>query len=91
MMEITTTMCYSQLMTMLLHPKEFSDCVRSFTSSSPDIANEGFNGYMETKVTFNVVDVVAFAALHQKSYVMPSDRTKWYHIVRDGKVFTYET
>lgn len=86
-MEVVMTMCHSQLMTMLLHPKEFSECVISFTATAPDIDNEGFAGYMETRVSFNVTDLVAFAALHQKSYVFPSDRTQWYHAVLNGKVF----
>ena len=83
-MNIEVTMCYSQLMSMLLQPEEFSKAVTKFTSSSPNIEHEGMNGYMETVVKFEVKSLADFSKLYERSYTFPTDRTKWYYTVRNG-------
>lgn len=83
-MNIEVTMCYSQLMSMLLQPEEFSKAVIHFTSSSPNVEHEGMNGYMETVVKFEVKSLMDFSKIYEKSYTFPSDRPEWYRKVRDG-------
>lgn len=83
-MNIEVTMCYSQLMSMLLQPEEFSKAIVRYTSSAPNIEHEGMNGYMETVVKFEVKNLAEFSKLYDGSYIFPSDRAKWYHTVRNG-------
>ena len=84
LMQVKITMCHSNLMSILLQPEEFQVCVSSYTATSPDVAMEGMNGYMETIVTFEVKDLVRFGKLYEASYVFPSDRSKWYASVKKG-------
>lgn len=77
-------MCHATLMSMLLRPEELQNAVNSYTASAPDVQNEGFTGYMETKVTFHVKDLEKFSALYKSAYVYPSDRTAWYFKVKRG-------
>ena len=81
-MNIEVTMCYSQLMSMLLQPEEFSKAVTKFTSSSPNIEHEGMNGYMETVVKIEVRSLANFSNLYDKTLVCSNP--SWYRSVRDG-------
>lgn len=81
-MNIEITMCYSQLMSMLLQPEEFSKAVTKFTSSSPNIEHEGMNGYMETVVKFEVKSLAVFSDLYDRTLVYSNP--SWYKSVRDG-------
>lgn len=83
-MKLEVVMCHASLMSMLLDPENFSKAVTSFEATSPDMQCEGFNGYMEVKVKFMIKDLDAFNTLWKKSYIFPSDRTKWYHTIKSG-------
>ena len=83
-MKLETVMCHATLMSMLLRPEEMQHAVYSYTATAPDIQAEGFNGYMETKVTFEIKDLERFSSLYKSAYVFPSDRTKWYYTVKNN-------
>ena len=91
-MKLEITLCHSTLMSMLLMPEEFQRAVSSYTATAPDMDGEGFNGYMEVKASFNIRDLEAFASLHNKALVYPSERVEWYGFVKhamknyDGKL-----
>jgi len=85
-MKLTVEMCHSHLMSMLLQPEIFSRAVVSYTASPPDMAGEGFNGYMEVKATFEIKDLTEFTKIWNDAYVFPSDRSKWYHLVKNSMV-----
>ena len=65
-------------------PEAFQRCVDSYQATAPDVQNEGFNGYMETEVTFQVRDLEAFGVLWRDSMVYPSDRQQWYQMIKTG-------
>lgn len=81
-MKFETLMCHSHLMSMMLMPELLQRAVQSYTTTSPDVDGEGFNGYMEIKATFVVKDLDAFNELWNKSRVYPSDRAEWYNFIR---------
>lgn len=83
-MKFEAVMCHTHLMSMLLMPEQFQCAVDSYTATSPDVKNEGFNGYMEVRATFQVRDLVLFSDLWKKSYVYPSDRSAWYAFIKNG-------
>lgn len=83
-MKFSTTMCHSHLISMLLQPEDFQNCVNSYKSTAPDIRNEGMAGYMEVQVEFDVKSLIGFANLFQSSYSYPSNSGKWYQMIRDG-------
>lgn len=85
-MVITTNMCHSRLMIMLLHPEMFQDAVTKYEATAPDFYNEGFAGYMSVDVTFHVKNLESFTELYEKSYRLPSDSSEWYSKVYQGKV-----
>lgn len=88
-MKVEQDMCFSQLLTMMMLPDKFYRCVKSYTATSPNMDGEGFNGFMQTKVTFEVTNLKMFAELVDMCYTTPSDRSVFYHLVRDGKFFEY--
>jgi hypothetical protein len=65
-------------------PEKFQQAVSEYKSTAPDYANEGFNGYMEVDVEFSIRDLERFAHLYSESYKLPSDRSEWYHKIRNG-------
>ena len=67
---------------MMLMPELLQRATTSYTSTSPDMKNEEFLGYMEIKATFVVRDLEAFNELWNKSYVYPSERADWYHFIK---------
>lgn len=83
-MKFKVTLCHSHLMSMLLQPEKFEAAISSYTATSPNIQFEGFNGYMEVHVEFNVKDLTRFSTLYEESRVFPSDRTQWYHLIRSS-------
>jgi hypothetical protein len=83
-MKFEATICHTHLMSMLLMPEQFQRAISSYTATSPDVANEGFNGYMEVKVSFVVRDLEAFTELYKQGYVFPSDRSQWYQFIKNG-------
>lgn len=85
-MKLETVMCHATLMSMLLRPEEMQHAVHSYTATAPDVQHEGFNGYIETKVTFEIKDLERFSDLYKSAYVYPSDRSKWYHTVKNSMI-----
>jgi hypothetical protein len=83
-MKLEFTMCHSQLVSMILLPEMLRRAVTKYEATAPDMDGEGFNGFMEVKATFYIRDLQAFNELYQKSYVFPSDRTAWYHGIKNG-------
>ncbi len=83
-MKFDAKMCHTHLLSMLMMPKKFQQAIQSYSATAPDVENEGFNGYMETNVTFIVKDLDMFSALWKESYVYPSDRQRWYHMICNG-------
>jgi hypothetical protein len=69
---------------MLLMPEKFQNAVVSYQATSPDVGNEGFNGYMEVDATFLIKDLTKFGELWYEAFVYPSDRQKWYYGIRNG-------
>jgi len=66
----------------MMATEKFYEAVSSFTSTSPDINGEGFNGYMEIRATFNVKDIEKFGKLYNGSYLYPTDKCEWYWKIR---------
>lgn len=85
-MKLKTVVCHTHLMSMLLQPEKFQNAITSYTASSPDVANEGFNGYMEVTVEFCIKDLAKFTALYDESRVFPSDRAAWYNVIRSSMI-----
>lgn len=83
-MNLKTTMCHATLLSMLFMPERFSRAVRKYNASAPDIEHEGFNGYMETHVEFEIKDLDEFNSLWKDAAKVPTDRTEWYWKVRNG-------
>lgn len=63
-------------------PELLERAVQSYNSTSPNVKDEGFNGYMEIKVSFMIQDLESFNQLWNKSRVYPSERTEWYSFIR---------
>lgn len=87
-MELSTTMCYSALMSMLVQGEKFQRAVSKFTSSAPNFEHEGFNGYIEVSVTFYIKDITLFAQLWESGYVYPTERSKWFSAIKNN--FTWK-
>lgn len=83
-MKLEVQMCHATLMSMLLRPEEMENAVHSYSATTPNVHAEGFNGYIETNVTFMIKDLEAFSKLYKSAYVYPSDRTKWYYKIKNG-------
>ena len=83
-MKFETLMCHTHLVSMMLMPELLERAVSAYTSTAPDVEHEGFNGYMEVKVTFTLRDLDAFNELWNKSRVYPSERSDWYYFIRNN-------
>lgn len=83
-MKLTTTMCHSHLMSMLLQPEQLERAVSHYRASTPEVSLEGMSGCMATEVEFEIRSLPEFAQLYQRSQTYPSDRSRWYHTVRQG-------
>lgn len=59
-MIIKDTMDYTMLLQLLQTPM-MTYAVNKVTFTKPDLEHEGFNGYIETGVEFEITDLVAFA------------------------------
>lgn len=78
-MNLTTSMCHAHLMWMLSQPQKFEQAIREYSASSPNFRSEGFNGYIETTVIFEIADIANFSKLYNEYYSLPDDmRSKWY-------------
>ena len=86
-MKISVKMCHSQLLLMLVHPKEFSRAVYSYSASAPDMDGEGLTGCMETDVEFVVLNIELFAKLLVDAQGRSTvNRSNWYGLVRSGRM-----
>lgn len=63
---------------MLLLPRLMERAVYRYEATTPDVQNEGMNGYVEVEVTFFIKDLKAFTELWEQAYVPPSKRPEWY-------------
>lgn len=79
-MEIKTSMCYSHLLFMLFDTKLVADSIYSFEVKRPDVESEGYHGYIETLVTFQIKDLEKFVELYNKPNPNNTD-WDWYHKV----------
>lgn len=81
-MNLTTTMCHAHLMWMLSQPQKFEQAIREYSASSPSFQSEGFNGYIETTVIFEINSLEKFSVLYNEYYSIPEDtRSKWYNSI----------
>lgn len=71
-MKITNTMCYTHL-AWLLRQGEFLRSVSNVSFSQPAVEFEGMAGYIETKVEFDVKDIVLFAKVYIDYYSVDND------------------
>lgn len=78
-MIIKEKMCYIRLLEMIKQP-EFVRAVVETSFKRPDIDNEGFNGYVETEVTFHVADLKEFTNAYY-STIMTAET---YQLARAG-------
>ena len=83
-MKMEVVMCHSHLMSMLLQPEMLQHAVEKYEAFTPDVDNEGFNGYMETHVTFHIKNLDTFTELWNKAYRLPSDRSEWYYKIKNA-------
>mgnify|MGYP000709254040 CR=1 FL=1 len=75
-MKISGTTCYSHLLWVMCGgEKTFGNAIRSITFDTPDFVHEGLAGYIETKYTIEVHDLVAFARLWESWYAL-SDKKR---------------
>lgn len=78
-MIIKDTICYTKLLEMLRR-REFVESINSISFKKPDIENEGFNGFIETEVTFDVGNIETFAKCYKEVVI----NTEIYWMIRDG-------
>lgn len=76
-MKLSLTTCYSHLLFMLMHGDKFEQAVTSFKSSAPNFTGEGFNGYIEVSVEFEIKNLTVFAELFSAWYDSPR-RSEFY-------------
>lgn len=81
-MKLVTKMCHSHLMAMLLMPEKFFAAVDRYNASPPNMSIEGIVGYMEIDATFEIKNLQEFTELWYNAYMLPSDRSEWYHNVK---------
>ena len=73
-MKLEVKMCHSHLLKMLMCAKQMQNAVHSYSATSPDYNAEGVAGYIETTVTFMILDLRAFVDLYEETRILPSDR-----------------
>lgn len=83
-MKLSTKMCHSHLMSMLLQPERMERAVSQYHATTPAVSLEGMTGYMETKVEFEIRSLSEFTQLYESSQTFPSRRDQWYHTVRQA-------
>lgn len=85
-MKLNVTMCYSHLLWMLTN--QYSQLVfNSVSFSSPDLNSEGFNGYIETKVTFEIKNLKLFSEIFDNFYTATDElKLKFYNMAKGNYV-----
>lgn len=69
-MIIKDTICYSLLVEILLNP-QFHHAVAKTEFTKPNFEHEGMAGYIETNVTFHVIDLSRFSAIYSDALSTP--------------------
>lgn len=84
-MKIIETTCYSRLLWFLTEIARVKvPCVHSVSFTKPNFEHAGMNGYVETTVTFDVVDLAVFARVWDEYFIMPPEaRAKQYRKMLD--------
>ena len=82
-MKLEVKMRHSHLLKMLMCAKQMQNAVHSYSATSPDYNAEGVAGYIETTVTFMILDLRAFVDLYEETRILPSDRI--YSQMRAGR------
>lgn len=75
-MIVKDTMCYTRLLELMKQPG-FVKSVQETTFKQPDLDGEGFNGYIETEVTFRVLDIGLFAKTYTSIDITPETYWKY--------------
>lgn len=68
---------------MQIQGEKYQQAVNSVSYTSPNYEAEGFNGYIETTITFEVKDLKAFTELYMLWYTYDK-RTEFYHSLKQG-------
>ena len=81
-MRIVEKTCYSHLLYLMTRGAEFKRAVKEMAIlKGPDFNGEGFNGYIECEVVFEIEQLDVFTKIWLEWYVLPDTvRTKYYNM-----------
>ena len=80
-MKLIVKTCYSHVLYMQMQGKDFADAIESFSCNRPNLEAEGFNGYIEVEVIFNIRNLQTFSKIWHSWYASPN-RDKIYKMAR---------
>ena len=81
-MKLSVTTCYSHILFVQLQGEKFSNAISSFKLTSPNFSAEGFNGYIEVTVEFELRSLTSFAEIYDSWYEYPR-RSEFYADIRE--------
>lgn len=81
-MKIVEKTCYSHLLYLQTRGVDFKRAVKEMAIlKGPDFNGEGFNGYIECEVVFEIEQLDVFAKIWLEWYNLPEgERTKYYNM-----------
>ena len=81
-MKIIEKTCYSHLLYIQTRGVDFKRSVKEMAIlKGPDFNGEGFNGYIECEVVFEIEQLDVFTKIWLEWYVLPDTvRTKYYNM-----------
>ena len=81
-MKIIEKTCYSHLLYLQTRGVDFKRAVKEMAIlKGPDFNGEGFNGYIECEVVFEIEQLDVFTKIWLEWYVLPDTvRTKYYNM-----------
>jgi hypothetical protein len=81
-MKIIEKTCYSRLLYLQTRGVDFKRAVKETAIlKGPDFNGEGFNGYIECEVVFEIEQLDVFTKIWLEWYVLPDTvRTKYYNM-----------
>jgi len=81
-MKIIEKTCYSHLLYIQTRGVDFKRAVKEIALlKGPDFSGEGFNGYIECEVVFEIEQLDVFTKIWLEWYVLPDTvRTKYYNM-----------
>lgn len=81
-MKIVEKTCYSHLLYLQTRGVDFKRAVKEMAIlKGPDFNGEGFNGYIECEVVFEIEQLDVFTKIWLEWYVLPDTvRTKYYNM-----------